>query len=125
MNGVQNTANGPADDLNGSFAFGSGSGFGFTGFNQFTGVGAGSVFANLGVLLNTSTIGQFTQTVSLDWFGTNAGEYVGNTRNLQLTITGTVTGTPPVTAVPEPSTFVLMVGGLAFVAWARKRRGAR
>jgi len=125
--GVQNIATGPSDDLNGNFSFGNGTGFGFTGFNQFTGVGTGAMFGNLGVMLNTASVGLFSQTVSLGWFGTNASGYVGNTNNLLLTVTGNVTTvvTPPVTAVPEPSTFVLMVGGLAFVAWARKRRSAR
>ncbi|MBC8087593.1 MAG: choice-of-anchor D domain-containing protein, partial [Phycisphaerae bacterium] len=125
--GVRNTAVGPADALNGDFSFGSGAGFGFTGFSQFMGLGAGSVFGNLGVLFNTSSIGFFSQTVSLGWFGSNASGYIGSTSNLQLTVTGNVTSivTPPVTAVPEPSTFVLMIGGLAFVAYARKRRGSR
>lgn len=123
--GVRNTAAGPADVLNGDFSFGAGNGFGFTGFNLFTGIGAGSMFGNLGVLLNTTSVGLFSQTVSLDWFGSNASGYVGNTSTLQLTVTGNVTNVAPPTTVPEPSTFVLMIGGLAAVAYARKRRTSR
>lgn len=123
---AKNSATGPADFLNGSFSFGSGSGFSFAGFNQFSNIGAGSLFANLGVTLNTTIAGFFTQTVSLDWFGTNASGYVGSVSGLQLTVQGNVTNVVnPPTTVPEPSTFVLMFAGLAGVLWFGKRRCVR
>ncbi|MEO7362490.1 MAG: PEP-CTERM sorting domain-containing protein, partial [Gemmatimonadaceae bacterium] len=125
--GVQNTATGPADVLGGSFMFGSASVFGFTGFNQFMGLTAGSIFGNLGVSFSTNTLGQFSQLVTLNSFGSNMSGYMGNLADLQLTVMGNVTSvtTPPTTMAPEPSTFVLMLGGLGFVAWARKRRTNR
>lgn len=125
--GVQNTATGQADVLGGSFMFGTASVFSFTGFGQFMGLTAGSIFGNLGVMFNTNTLGQFSQTVTLNSFGSNMSGYMGNLNDLQLTVMGNVTGvtTPPVTAVPEPSTFVLMIGGLGALAWARKRRSNR
>ncbi|MEO7997573.1 MAG: choice-of-anchor D domain-containing protein, partial [Gemmatimonadaceae bacterium] len=125
--GVKNTATGPADDLNGAFQFGAPSAFGFTGFSQFTGVGAGAIFGGLGVLFNTTSLGQFSQIVTLNSFGSNMSGYMGNLADLQLTVMGNVTGvvTPPVTTAPEPSTFVLMIAGLGFVGWARKRHSTR
>lgn len=125
--GVQNTANGPADDLGGSFMFGGASAFSLTGFSQFTGIGAGSIFGGLGVLFNTASLGQFSQTITLSSFGSNASGYIGNLSDLQLTVMGNVTSvtTPPITTAPEPSTFVLLIGGLGVVALARKHRNAR
>lgn len=125
--GVRNTATGQADDLNGMFTYVAAAPFSLSGFNQFTGIGAGSLFSGLGVLFNTNLIGQFSQTITLNSYGSNASGYLGNLADLQLTVMGnvTTTTTPPVTPVPEPSTFVLMIGGLGVVAWARKRRGNR
>lgn len=125
--GVQNTATGPADDLGGSFLFGGASAFTLSGFNQFVGVGAGSIFGGLGVLFNTASLGQFSQTITLNSFGSNMSGYMGNLADLQLTVMGNVTSVtvPPVTTAPEPGTFVLVIGGLGVVALARKRRSSR
>jgi hypothetical protein len=79
------------------------------------------------VLFNTASLGQFSQTITLNSFGSNMSGYMGNLADLQLTVMGNVTSVtvPPVTTAPEPGTFALLIGGLGVVALARKRRSNR
>ncbi|MSP03304.1 MAG: Hint domain-containing protein [Acetobacteraceae bacterium] len=86
---VRNAAAGPADVLGGSFAV-SGSGFGLAGFDPFSALAAGSAFGGLSVSLNPSTLGVFTQTVTLSATGANASGFSGALAPETLTITGTV-----------------------------------
>ncbi|WP_337169445.1 choice-of-anchor D domain-containing protein [Gemmatimonas aurantiaca] len=122
--GVKNAVTGPADELNGAFDPLGLSVFAFSGFDAFSGLGAGLTFDGLGVLFDTNTLGSFSHTITLAWFGSNASGYQDELSNLQLTIRGTVTAMPPISEVPEPSTVVLLAIGLCVLGWKWKRSRA-
>ena len=122
--GVKNAVTGPADELNGAFDPFGPSVFAFSGFDAFSGLGAGLTFDGLGVLFDTNTLGSFSHTITLAWYGSNASGYQDELSNLQLTIRGTVTAMPPISEVPEPSTVVLLAIGLCLMGWKWKRSRA-
>jgi PEP-CTERM motif len=55
---------------------------------------------------------------------TNEGQQTGSTVGADIDAVGAITSisTPPVPAIPEPSTYALMAIGLGAVAWASRRR---
>ncbi|MEP6779748.1 MAG: choice-of-anchor D domain-containing protein, partial [Gemmatimonadaceae bacterium] len=122
--GVQNDVTGPADVLGGDFTLGTGAAFSLSGFNAFSNLGAGSIFAGLGVSLNTGVLGQFTRIVTLRSAGSNSSGYNGALADITLTLSGNITSVPvdpPTSTVPEPSSVALIAFGLAAVMFARKR----
>ena len=79
--GVFNVASGPADLLNGSFAFGAGAGFTFDGFGPFAGMAAGDGRDGLDIVFGSSSLGSFSQTFTISSFGSNASGYQGQRRS--------------------------------------------
>jgi hypothetical protein len=102
--GVLNNVTGPADLLSGSFATSGGSAFTPSGFAPFSGLAAGQADLSPSVTLSTGTAGSFTETITLDPTGSNAGGYSAALSPETLTITGTVVVSPPVltTLVGQP-----------------------
>jgi hypothetical protein len=121
--GIFNVATGPADLLNGSFVLGPGSGFAFDGFEPFVGIAAGGSEGGFDIGFDPTSLGSFSQIVTISSFGSNASGYHGDTFETTLVLRGTVVS---VAAVPEPETYLLMATGLLTVAWlARRRRDPR
>jgi Ca2+-binding RTX toxin-like protein len=94
--GALNAALGPSDLLKGSFVIGGPNASAFTNSNlgAFSGLDAGQADTSPVVTLNTSAVGTFTETITLDATGYNAGGFSGALTAETLTITGTV-DTPP------------------------------
>jgi len=119
--GVFNVASGPADLLNGSFAFGAGAGFTFDGFGPFAGMAAGDGRDGLDIVFGSSSLGSFSQTFTISSFGSNAIGYQGQAFDTTVMLRGTVVS---VAAIPEPETYLLMASGLIAV-WVARRRSRR
>ena len=92
--GVENTATGPADLLAGTFIANTTPAIALSGFSPFAGLAAGKVQSGMSVTLETAQAGVFTQTITLDPTGSNAGGYAGALAPEVLTVTGTVDGGP-------------------------------
>ena len=88
--GVLNGATGPADTLGGTFAIVGDSAFTNNGFAAFLGVSAGGADTAPTVALNTSSLGTFTETITLDPTGSNPSGYAGALAAETFTISGTV-----------------------------------
>ena len=119
--GILNVAIGPADVLNGTFAFGAGSGFALDGFGPFAGIAAGGSHGGLGIVFDSASSGDFSQTITISSFGSNASGYQGPVFDTTLVLRGTVS----VAAIPEPETYLLMGVGMLAVWVARRRAGAQ
>jgi hypothetical protein len=120
---VLNAAAAPADDLRGSFdVTGVGSEFALAGFNPFTGVAAGASVHGFLVTLDSANPGTFQDTIVLHSAGSNAGGFDGALDDVDLVLRGKVT---QVGAVPEPETWMLMLGGLLAAAGVRRRAADR
>ena len=78
-------------------------------------------FGGLNIVFDSTSLGIFSQTITVSSFGTNASGYRGTPFDTMLVLRGTVTD---VAAVPEPGTFALMIGGLLAI-WAARRRQQR
>ena len=120
--GVFNTAVGPADLLNGSFSLAPNGAFSLAGFDAFADLVAGGSRGGLDIVLDSASTGVFSETITVSWFGTNASGYRGPVFDSTLVLRGTVID---VAAVPEPQTYLLMLGGLVAVFAARRRQAAR
>jgi hypothetical protein len=115
-----------SDLLSGDFSIASGAGqFGLAGFDPFGPLGGGDETGALGVTFSTSTSGLFKEVIDLDGTGSFAGAtYSPYAVDGILTIEGTVSGTG---AVPEPSTWAMMLlgfAGLGVAGWRASRRPA-
>jgi hypothetical protein len=89
--GVENAAAAVADLLQGIFTSSGNAAIALTGFSAFTDLAAQQVQGGMDVMLTTSEAGVFTQQVTLDPTGYNAGGYSGTLAPEVITITGTVT----------------------------------
>ncbi|MGO9430885.1 choice-of-anchor D domain-containing protein [Rhodoblastus sp.] len=116
-----NLASGPSDLLDGSFSIASGGGeFGLSGFNPFSGLDAGQETAPLGVSLDTSSLGSYTETIDLTGTGYyNNATYAPYAVDAVLTIEGTVINTG---VVPEPSIWAMMLLGFACLGYRGYRK---
>ena len=119
-----NLASALSDLLDGKFTIVSGSGdFGLTGLDRFTGLSAGGQSGPIDVSFDTSTLGTFTEVIDLEGTGYyNGATYSPYAVDAVLTIEGTV-GTAG--AVPEPSTWALMLLGFAGLGFAGYRRAKK
>ena len=116
-----NSATGPADVLGGSFDLsGASAGFALSGFDSFAGLIAGASFDGMSVLFGDDAAGHFLATLVLQTTGSNASGYRGGLDDITVVLRGDVA----VTAVPEPETYLLMLGGLLIVARRLKRNAA-
>jgi len=119
--GILNAVSGPADLLNGAFSFGAGAGFKFDGFGPFAGIAAGGSAGGFDITFDGSSLGAFSQTVTISSFGSNASGYQGPLFDTTLMIRGTVA----VAAIPEPESYLLMSAGLLTLWIARRRRSRK
>ena len=118
---VLNSATGLADLLSGSFtSAGSVPGFDLSGFDAFSGLGAGQSKDGLTIDFDTGTAGTFEDTITLQATGSNASGYSGALGEVTLVLEGQITGSTA--AVPEPGTTALLLAGLgALIGLGRKR----
>ena len=103
--GVTNAASGPADLLSGSLsATGSGA-LTAAGLAAFAGLAAGQSDTAPSVTLDTSTAGQFSETITLQATGSNVSGYSGALPTQTLTIEGNVASLPaPTITAPGSQT---------------------
>ncbi len=116
-----NFASSLSDLLMGDFSITSGFGdFGLTGFSAFSGLDAGQQFGPLGVIFDTASLGAFSETIDLNGMGYyNGATYTPYAVDATLTIEGVVTGAG---AVPEPSTWTMLLLGVAELGFAGYRK---
>jgi hypothetical protein len=72
----------------------------------------------LGITLDSASLGHFEDTIVLHSFGSNASGFDGALPDAFLVLRGDVVG---VAAVPEPSTYLLLLVGLLLVFHVRRR----
>ena len=113
---VLNSAIGPADLLSGIVRHWQRRAFALSGFGPFMGMAAGASYGGLGVSFDSSALGDFTRTIVISSAGSNASGFQGALADTTLVLQGSVV------AVPEPSTYALMAGGLLAV-WLARQRG--
>ncbi|HTP73395.1 MAG TPA: choice-of-anchor D domain-containing protein, partial [Burkholderiaceae bacterium] len=120
---VLNAAAAPADALRGSFdVTGVGSEFLLAGFDPFNGLAAGDSVQGFLVTLDSANLGTFQDTIVLHSAGSNASGFDGALDDVELVLRGNVV---QVGAVPEPGTWLLMMGGLLAAAGVRRRAAGR
>lgn len=113
---VFNPVTGMADSLKGSWSIGSGSGFTLDGPFSFDGVQGGNTLNSLAVRLNGDKAGVFDEVLVLKLFSTNASDPAGRAlSDITLHLQGTVL------AVPEPDTYLMLLGGLLLGRRLRRR----
>ncbi|WP_210254935.1 VWD domain-containing protein, partial [Methylocapsa sp. S129] len=101
---VLNGATAPADELGGTIsAGGTGSGFILTGGGALSPIAAGEDYANLHAVVDTSTVGQNSETITLLPTDVNASGYSAALSNLTLTIDDTIIA-PAQVVVNSPTT---------------------
>ncbi len=120
---ADNSASGPADLLDGSFQFLDPADFGESGFASFMDLAAGDSTGTLGLSFDTSTLGDFMDTIVLHGLGHNDSGYAGGLDDIELVVRGTVTSQAS-TNVPEPGTFALLGLGIPLLVAGRRRRRA-
>jgi hypothetical protein len=116
-----NGAAGPADLLDGQFAFLDTPDFGEWGFNPFTNLAAGGQTGPLTLSFDTSTLGTYSDTIVLHGIGHNQSGYTAAIGDITLVVQGSVI--PGGQTVPEPATWLLLLAGLGSLAMVRRRRG--
>jgi hypothetical protein len=114
---VLNNVGAPADLLDGSFVLPSTSAFVLSGFDPFSDIAAGAAFGGLSVGFNPTLVGDFSDTITLQWTGHNAS-WSSGLNYVNLVLEGHVTGQ---VGVPEPSALLLVVAGLAGIGLLRRR----
>ena len=102
-----------SDALGGSFdlsALPPGKMLGAAGFGSFSGLAAGTAFDTLVLRLDSAALGDFTGLILLNARSTNAYDPAGRALGpIELHLQGSVV------AVPEPQTWLLMLGGLGLL----------
>jgi len=98
-----NTATGPADALDGSFAINDLGGFLNSGFVGFTTLAAGTSIAAGTITLDTSQPGSFSEAITLTPTDVGAGGFSAALPTETLTITGTVAAAPAGGGAPAPA----------------------
>jgi len=117
---VLNDVAAPADLLDGSFTFdfGTTQDFLLSGYNPFKDIAAGGSFGGLSVELDTSNLGNFTDSIILHSLGHNASGFRGELPTISLVLHGNVIEGGG--EVPEPATWLLILSGLGPLAAARR-----
>jgi hypothetical protein len=119
---LANSAGGPADALAGSFVLSALAGTPFSalsGFGSFSNVAGGSSLpGGLSLGFNTSTVGNFSSTITLNPRSTNLSQADLTLGAITLTLQGNVA------AVPEPGTWALWLAGLAVLGGLARRQAA-
>jgi hypothetical protein len=99
-----NAAQGPASDLlSGAFNLSGDSEFSNSGFGAFSGLTFGTADTNPDVVLNTGTIGTFSETIVLTPTGSNPSGYSGVLSNETIVVVGTILPEPPPAPPPLPT----------------------
>jgi hypothetical protein len=98
-----NTAAGPADALDGSFAISDLAGFINSGFVGFTTLAAGTSIAAGTITLATGMVGTFSETITLTPTDVGAGDVSAALAAETLTVIGTVTASPGGSGTPAPA----------------------
>ena len=113
-----------AELLGGSFTQGAGAGYAFTG-NSFAGLIGGT--SNIGDLLSFDTTGlangTYTKTITFNGFSSYTGLGDLSLSPITFNVTALVSG-GSLGAVPEPSTWLMMILGFGFIGSALRRRRA-
>jgi hypothetical protein len=115
---VRNNVTGPADFVDGTFAFTGSLVVGLSGFDAFVGLGAGDATGPMLVTLDTGGVGlgAFSRHVVLSAIGHNASGYSAAFSDIQLTVVGEIA------AVPEPETYLQLLAGLGVLGLLLRRR---
>ena len=111
-----NNVSGFADTVLGSFTLPTDPNLTLSGFGSPVSL-APEAFNNLFLAFESSTLGTFTDIITLHWQGSNAN-YLGDLADINLFITGDVVGQQ---AVPEPSTLLLAGIGLTGIGLLRRK----
>jgi hypothetical protein len=112
-----NSAVGPADLLRGSFDLADiGPAFVVDGFGSFAGLAAGASQGGLHIDFDSATLGSFEDVIVLHAFGSNASGFDAALADTRLVLRGNVIAV----AVPEPSTYLMMMGGLLLLVLVRR-----
>ena len=131
---VLNTALGTADALDSSFAEAGSAAFANAGFAAVANEAGGGMLNAGTITLLTSQTGQFSETLTLSAFGTNASGYVGALQTELLTVSGTVVacfvagtriatpdGDRPVESLAIGDPVTTAEGGIAALRWIGRR----
>ena len=113
--GFGNGATGPSDTLAGNFILNAAS-FNLSGFNNFSGIGAGQNTTGQDVTLSDLAAGNFSGSITYNPFGQNSSGYNSAFLPITIDISGTVTS-----STPEPTALAMLaVGGVALLIRRRK-----
>lgn len=99
------------DLMNGTFVTTGNSAFLLSGFNSIEDLAGGSKSA-LSVTLKDNALGEFKQTVTLNYGGSNSSGYAASLGSINLELRGVVA----VAAVPEPETWAMLIAGLGIIS---------
>ncbi|RZM22751.1 MAG: PEP-CTERM sorting domain-containing protein [Pedobacter sp.] len=97
------------DFLAGSFSTPKSSVLSLNGFDTFTGL-AGGAARSVSFSVNSNTVGVFSETLTLNYYGYNA-DYTGSLGQVSFLVKGDFIATP----VPEPETWGMLLVGLGVV----------